>query len=131
MSSFTFIVNGPASLKRIIEALWKVPQGWVVTIRKPKRSNDQNAKMWAMLTDVSIARPEGRELTPKVWKTLFMHSLDHELRFETALDGKGMVPIDYSTSQLSKDRMSDLIESIYEYGSRHGVRWSEPEQEAA
>lgn len=112
--------------KRMIE---NVPSGFVVNISEPTRTNDQNALMWALLSDVSRAKPEGRKLTPKVWKTLFMHSLDHEIRFEQALDGKGMVPIDYSTSRLSKDRMSELIECILEYGARHAVQWSEPQRD--
>lgn len=106
------------------------PEGSVLKISPPRRSLDQNDKMWAMLTDIAMSKPEGRSLTPKVWKTLFMHDLDHELRFEMALDGKGMVPIDYSTSQLTKERMSDLIEKMYEYGARHGVQWSEPQEKA-
>lgn len=107
------------------------PPGAVVNVRDAGRTNDQNSLMWALLSDVSRAKPEGRIHTPAVWKTLFMHALDHEIRFEMALDGKGMVPIDYSTSRLTKDRMSELIETIYEYGARFGVRWSEPQQEQA
>jgi hypothetical protein len=85
----------------------------------------QNAKLWAMLSDVSRAKPDGRELTPDVWKALFMHSLDHAQRFEMALDGNGMVPVGFRSSRLTKAQMGDLIELIYEYGARHDVQWSE------
>lgn len=107
---------------RIIDC---APAGSVMKVSPPRRTVDQNDKMWAMLTDVSVAKPEGRELTPDVWKALFMHSLDHAQRFEMALDGKGMVPVGFRSSRLTKAQMSDLIEVIYEYGSRHGVNWSE------
>lgn len=104
------------------------PEGAILNIRPATRTNEQSAKMWAMLSDVSRAKPEGRELTPDVWKALFLHSLDHAQRFEMALDGKGMVPVGFRSSRLTKEQMSDLIEMIYEFGARHNVEWSEPQE---
>lgn len=117
-----------AQARRLIE---KAPAGFVMTIAEPKRSNDQNAKMHAMLSDVSRACPEGRRLVPDVWKALFLQALGHDVRFEPALDGRGLVPIGFRSSTLNKQQFSDLIEVIYEYGARHGVRWSEPMEKAA
>lgn len=99
------------------------PAGSVMTVKKPSRSLDQNAKLWAMLTEISAAKPEGRELTPDVWKAIFMHALDHAQRFEMALDGKGMVPVGFRSSKLTKEQMGDLLEVITEYGARHGVQF--------
>lgn len=110
--------------KRLID---RAPPGAVVNIREATRSGDQNSMMWALLSDLSRAKPEGRTLTPDVWKSLFMHALDHSTRFEQALDGRGMVPVGFRSSRLTKAEMSDLIEMILEYGARHGVEWSEPE----
>ena len=90
-------------------------------VSAPRRSSEQNDKMWAMLSEISAAKPEGRELTPDIWKALFMHSLDHTQRFEMALDGKGMVPVGFRSSRLTKAQMSDLIELMHEYCARHGV----------
>lgn len=97
----------------------------VVTIAAPRRSTEQNAKMWAMLTDVARAKPEGREWTKEAWKAAFMHSLGHEIEFGQALDGKGFFPVGFKSSRLTVGQMRDLIECIYEYGSRHDVRWNE------
>lgn len=127
----TVIISGEHSRARAKALIDRAPEGYVVSLKEGTRTLDQNSKMWAMLTDLSRAKPEGRSLTPKVWKQLFMHSLDHEVRFEMALDGKGMVPIDYSTSKLTKAQMADLITTIDEYGARHGVVWSEPKGGAA
>lgn len=114
-----------ANRARAAQWCQKAPAGAVVNIREATRTSEQNAKMWALLSDLSRAKPEGRELTPDVWKALFLHSLDHAQRFEMALDGKGMVPVGFRSSRLTKQQMSDLIEMIYEYGARHGVEWSE------
>jgi len=107
----------------------KAPDDFVVQISPPKRTNDQNAKMWAMLTDISRARPEGRVMTPDLWKAVFMNACGHEVQFINGLDGGTPFPIGFRTSKLSKAQMADLITFIYEYGDRHGVVWSEPAPE--
>jgi len=131
MSGQTIRLTNDVNRARASRWCQTAPHGAVVNIREATRTNEQNARMWAMLSDISRAKPEGRELTPDVWKALFLHSLDHAQRFEMALDGKGMVPVGFRSSRLTKQQMSDLIETIYEYGSRHGVEWSEPQRNAA
>lgn len=129
MNGQTIILSGRREIAhRIVDV---APVGSVMTVAAPKRTLDQNAKLWALLSDISRAKPDGRSITPDVWKSLFLHSLDHATRFELALDGKGMVPVGFRTSRLSKDQMSELIEVIYEYGARHGVAWSDQRECAA
>ncbi|MCW1431362.1 recombination protein NinB [Novosphingobium sp. JCM 18896] len=107
---------------RMVDA---APAGSVMKIAAPRRTLDQNALMWSLLSQISAAKPEGRELTPDVWKSLFLHALDHSQRFEMALDGKGMVPVGFRTSKLSKEQMSALIETIHEYAARNGIQFKD------
>lgn len=109
--------------KRLIDA---APPGYVMTLAEMTRTLEQNAKLWPMLADVRKVKPENRQHTDETWKALFMHSLGHQQLFERALDDRGVVPLGFRSSQLSKRDFSDLIECIYEFGARHGVRWSEP-----
>jgi hypothetical protein len=102
----------------------KAPQDAVVKVSAAKRSDDQNAKMWAMLSDISRAKPEGRAHIPEVWKCIFMAALGHEVKFEMGLDHQPF-PIGFKTSKLTKPEMSDLIEFIYAYASKHNIKWSE------
>ena len=111
--------------KDLIDA---APDRGVVKISGPKRNLDQNARMWAMLSDISRATPDGRKHTPEVWKALFMHALGYETRFEMGLSGEPF-PIGFRSSRLSVRDMADLITFIAEYGDRHGVAWSDPQQE--
>jgi len=104
----------------------RAPPDSVVTISPPKRSADQNAKLWAMLSDIARAKPEGRMWTAEAWKAAFMHALGHEVQFGQALDGLGFFPIGYRTSRLSKAQFAALITTVQEYGDRHNVPWSEP-----
>lgn len=124
MTAQTVILRNSYTRDRAHSMIQDAPDGYVVTIRPPRRSNDQNDKMWALIGDISIAKPEGREHTPEVWKCLFMAACGHAVAFENGLDGKPF-PIGFRSSRLTKAEMSDLIETIYEYGARHGVRWSE------
>lgn len=113
---------------RLIE---KAPHAAVLNIQEAKRTTDQNSLMWALLSEISRAKPEGRMLTPDVWKSLFLHSLDHAQRFEMALDGKGMVPVGFRSSRLTKAQFSDLIEIIHEYAARHNIPLSDEISAAA
>ncbi len=103
----------------------RAPENAVVTIKEATRSVDQNSRLWAMLSDVSRTKPEGRMHTPEVWKNLFMHSCGHAVQFELGLDGKPF-PVGFRSSRLNKSQMSDLMEFVAEYGTRHGVRWTDP-----
>lgn len=103
----------------------RAPDGNIVTISEPKRNLEQNAKLWAMLNDVSLAEPDGRKHTPEVWKALFMAGCGHEVRFEMGLDNKPF-PVGFSTSKLSVKEFADLIEFIYAWATPRGVIWSEP-----
>lgn len=124
--SQTIILRGDlqrALAKRLID---QAPHDAVVKIGAARRSAEANAKMWAMLSDISRAKPEGRTHIPEVWKTLAMHACGHEVQFLNGLNGEPF-PAGFRSSKLSVNQMSDLIEFLYEYGSRHGIKWSEPD----
>ena len=117
----TVILHGDTrrqQAKRLIDA---APTGAIVEVKPPRRTNDQNARMWAALSDVSRAKPEGRDMPPELWKALFMASCGHQVRFEPALDGNGVVPLGFRSSRLTKAEMSDLLECINDYAARHGI----------
>lgn len=121
----TFRLVSPLVRSNAINAVKSAPDGWVVEVKEPKRSSLANAKMWAMLSDVAKARPEGRQWPPETWKAAFMHALGHQVMFAEGLDNSGPFPLGFRSSNLSVKQMSDLIETIYAYGSQHGVEWSE------
>lgn len=121
----TVILRGDAQRALAADLIRRAPQDAVVTIKEASRSLDANAKLWAMISDISRAKPEGRCHVPEVWKALFMQACGHQSRFEMGLDGQPF-PVGFSSSRLTKRQFADLIETVYEYGARHGVVWSEP-----
>ena len=102
----------------------------LLTITEPRRTLDQNAKMWPMLEDVAqqVEWPvDGvvQKLAREDWKHILSAGLKKHQRIAAGVDG-GFVILGQRTSKLSKSEFSDLIEIIYEFGSRHAVVWSEP-----
>lgn len=126
----TVILAGPSQRAFAKQLIDRAPYEAIVTVKAATRSNEQNAKLWAMLSDLSRAKPEGRLHTPEVWKQLVMHACGHAVQFEIGLNGQPF-PTGFRSSRLTKAQMSDLIEWIYAYGAEHGVVWTEPERMAA
>lgn len=124
----TFVLLSQLIRSNAARAIEQAGDGYVVTIAEPTRSNAQNSKLWAMLSDVANSKPEGRQWVPETWKAAFMHSLGHQVRFCEGLDGSGPFPMGFRTSQLSVRQMADLITCVAEYGDRHGVEWTEAER---
>ena len=108
--------------KRLVDG---APVDSVVNVREAKRSLDQNNKMWAMLSDVSRAKPEGKDWQTDVWKAAFMSALGIEAKLYGGIDG-GEPFLMQRSSNLTVSQMADLITFIAEYGDRHEVEWSEP-----
>jgi hypothetical protein len=100
-----------------------------VEVKGPARTNDQNSKMWAMLTDITRQRKQinGQEFKPEQWKCIFMEALGHEQDILPKLDGSDFFVSEQSTSKLSVEQMSALIEFMFAWGAENNVEWSDPE----
>ena len=113
--------------KRQIDA---APDDFVVVIKGPTRTDDQNAKLWPMLQDVSRQVDwYGKRLADHEWKDVFSASL-RASKVTPGLDG-GFVVLGQKTSTMSKREFSDLIELITAFGTQRGVAWSEPKERKA
>lgn len=106
--------------KRLIDA---APIDAHVEIKEATRNLDQNALMWALLSDISRAKPDGLRHTPENWKCLFMHACGYHVQFLEGLDGQPF-PAGFRTSRLTVRQMADLITFIMAWGDEKGVKWS-------
>jgi hypothetical protein len=126
MSRYTVTLNSATDKNRAIQIIGAAPFGSRVDVKAMKRSIPQNDRMWAMLTDVAQQVPwHGQTLRPDDWKLIFLDGLTRELRMVPNLEGTGFINLNRSSSDLSKEEMTDLIELIFEFGSRHGVQFQE------
>lgn len=93
-----------------------------------KRSLEQNAKMWAMLADISRQVIwHGQKLTPENWKDMITAALNGQ-KSAPGIEG-GVVFFGARTSKMSIKQMSDVIEYAYYFGAEKGVKWSISEEE--
>ena len=110
----------------LIKASLMAGHRMVVEVKKETRSLEQNARMWAMLTDVSKQVVwYGRKLTPEDWKHVFTASLTKQ-EVVPGIDG-GFVVLGKSTSQMTKAEMSELQELMQAFGAQHDVKFTAPE----
>ena len=123
MSKRTVPLNTPAQKQFAHRLLDAAPMGHVLEIREPRRTSEQNDKMWAMLTDIARAKPLGRKLEPEQWKSVFMDAIGKKPNWIPNLEGDGVLCTGYRSSHLSKRDMSDLIEQITAFGTEHQVQW--------
>ena len=101
--------------------------GTRVTFEGPKRTLDQNAAMHAALADIAKQKDyHGIKLSTNDWKLVFLDALIREVRVVPNLDGNGFVSLGRSSSRLSKQEFSDLLDLIYAWGAQHGVYFRDP-----
>lgn len=102
---------------------------------QPTRTLDQNALLWATLTDIArqVQWPvDGKmqRLEPEDWKHILSAGLKRHQRVAQGIDG-GFVILGQRTSRMTIMEMSELIELCHAFGAEHGVKWSEPLGEVA
>ena len=132
MSRALVVIRNPDDRRLCEQYIARTMPGDRVEFKRSRRSLPQNARMWAMLTDVSRQLPwHGVKLPPDDWKLIFLDALKREVRTVPALDGRGFVNLGRSSSDLTKEEMSDLMELIAAFGAEHGVVFSDPALEGA
>lgn len=104
-----------------------------ITVAEPKRSVEQNARLWAILTDISrqVEWPvDGKmqRLSPEDFKHILSAGLKREQRVAQGMDG-GFVILGQRTSKMTKRELSDLMELATAFGIEHGVTFNEPQGE--
>lgn len=120
----------------------------VVTITEVKRSDEANARMWCLLTDLAnqvgwrrarwrgdrmlvagayvlhADEPGLLRLTKEQWKDVMTAALARPQMF-AGIDG-GHVAVGLSTSRMSGRQIRDLCHLIEAFGASKGVEFSEP-----
>lgn len=121
----TFVLAHDVARQRVIQAVQDAPQGYVVSIREQTRTLEQNALLWALLTDVGHQVDwYGKRLEPESWKDIFTAAL-RKNEVVPNLDGTGFVVLGQRTSNMTKAEFSELCELIQAFGAQKGVAWSD------
>jgi len=129
---FSEVVQQPDQIKPVFLQAWEIANSElrrgdpvVITVQHRTRKLEQNAKMWAMLGDVSKqVEWYGQTLTSEEWKDVFTAALRKE-KVVPGIGG-GFVVLGRSTSQMSIKEMAELIELMEAFGAERQVRFTAP-----
>ncbi len=127
--TYTAKLFNPQQAHVVITDIWPKVKAYLtaghrleLTIKKEKRSLPQNAKMWATLTDIANqVEWHGEKLSPDDWKTMLTASLRKQ-KAVPGIDG-GFVVLGESTSRMTKEEMSELLELAIAFGAQHEVHF--------
>lgn len=90
------------------------------------RSLQANARMWAMLSDISSQVIwYGQKLAAEEWKDVLTAGLKRQ-KVVPGIDG-GFVVIGARTSKMTVKEMAELMELMEAFGAQQGVRFAAPE----
>lgn len=90
------------------------------------RSLQANARMWAMLSDISRQVIwYGQKLAAEEWKDVLTAGLKRQ-KVVPGIDG-GFVVIGARTSKMTVKEMAELMEIMEAFGAQQGVRFAAPE----
>lgn len=132
MGRALIVINGMTDRQRAMAWINNAPAGTRVEFKAAKRSLPQNDRMWAMLTDIAVEmKRRGADRTTDQWKVLFMHACGTEVKFLPSLDSKSFIPYGQSSSDLSKQEMTDLIEFMFAWGSENEIQFKDVSEKAA
>ncbi len=123
------VLNSPEDREKVVRWARGVSDGTIVEFRKSTRSHEQNAKMHAMLGEVSDQVVwYGQKLKVEDWKNMFTASL-RKASVVPGIDPGTVVPLGIHTSSMTIDEMSNMIELIYAFGAQNDVTFKEPKPE--
>jgi hypothetical protein len=113
----------PASREKAATWCWNAEPGTSISFTTPdKRTLAQNAAMWAMLTEIAEqVEWYGQHLAPDDWKLLFLADMGRGVRMVPALDGRGFVNLNVSSSALRIPQFAELLDAILKFAVDHDV----------
>lgn len=137
MKKIILKITGEAARKAACREVLAAPEGHIVRITPETRSLDQNAKLHAMLTDISRqAKYLGAKRDVEFWKGLFVSgwqiATGEKPEIVPGLEGE-FINIRESTTTICIRRMASLIEYVQAWAAMNGVVMSDssPERFAA
>lgn len=130
-----YVMSHELARRRAVEAVRTAPPGYVVTVKEPTRSLDQNAALWPLLQAFSeqLQWPvNGRMVTmePEEWKDVLSAAFKGErMRLAMGLDG-GVVMLGLRTSKMGKREFSEFLDFLHSVAVDRGVNLQREEQAA-
>ena len=119
---------GPRQRAHAHKLIDEAPDGSVMKLGAETRRDAQNRLLWPLIADIQ-AQVEGcATFNAEDMKLRFMNALGKEMRFLPELEGGGVFPVGQRSSLLTVGQFAALVELIYAYGAKYGVKWTAPRE---
>ena len=130
----TLPLINPVQGHQAIETAWRHAKAWLMAghrltleVRPEKRSDAQNRRLWAMLTDISRQVDwYGQRLSSEEWKDVFTAAMKKQ-KVVPGLDG-GFVVCGQRTSRMTKPEMAELQMLMEAFAADRGVHFCVAEE---
>lgn len=139
-----FVLAHDMARRGAMEYVARAPAGYVVEIREPGKTRDQEERYHAMIGDIARQwefmgqrwhQDDVKRLLVDGFAQVMREAgtpLSHDGRVVPSIDGKRVVQLGVQTRKFRKREASEFIEYLFAFGAEHGIQWSnESHQEAA
>jgi hypothetical protein len=108
------IVTLAKDRSKVIQMVTQAPDGYVVEIKEPNRTHEQNALYWAAIHEIAESIfLDGKKFTPQVWHIYFKQRFLPSKVIELP-NGK-IMELDPTTTALTKPEFSDFVTQVLEF----------------
>ena len=103
---------------RVIKMITQAPDGYVVEIKEPNRTHEQNSLYWAAVHEIADSIfLEGKKFTPQVWHIYFKQRFLPSRMIE--LPNGQIMETEPTTTDLTKPEFSDFVTQVLEFQDNH------------
>ena len=126
MSRQLFILAHEQARKNAQEAVNTAPQGYIVEVRPPTRSLEQNALLHALIQEIAKSVTWAGSLREAdTWKRLltaaWLRARGEPVEMLPAIDGYGVDIVFRKTSNMTVNEMTEFIEYIQSWAAEQGI----------
>lgn len=131
----TYVLRDERDRYFATRAVERAPLGLAVVIDHPKRTVDQNRRLWSMLQAIADSDTlfDGDKLEADEWKDVlgsaWLKVKGRETgRVRRGLEGEPVVIGGFSSSKLSTKDFAEFTDSILAFIDTNGIVWAEREE---
>ena len=122
-----FILAHELARRNASQAILEAPTGYAVEIRPKNRTLDQNAKIHALIQEISRKVVwAGKLQEVETWKRLltaaWLRARGEPVEMLPAIDGYGVDVVFRPTSKLTVEEMSEFIEYVTAWAVEQGIQ---------
>lgn len=131
----TYIIRSERDRGFALAAVMKAPIGLAVVIDHPKRTTEQNRRLWSMLQAIADSDTtfDGDQLEAEEWKDVlgsaWLKMKGRETgRLRKGLEGEPVVLGRFSSSKLNTKDFAEFTTSVLAFIDTQGIHWAEREE---